>query len=122
MKRLIITLALLTSACATTKEIVKTLADIGKICAEDGIISKASQIVPAFLAFLTMPSDSWKDQAGMYAKAYGKDVAICAARNALEKLTAPVQSEGLAADPEEIKRTATARVRTLELEAGYLSE
>lgn len=119
MKKISIVLALFLSSCAATKEVAKTAIDNGKVCAEDPIVTKAGQILPAILAILTMPSNTWKDQAELYAKAYGKDVAICAARTALEKIVAPVQSEALPADPEAVKRTATARVRELELEAGY---
>lgn len=109
------------SACATGNAIKDGAVAGGKIsleCAKDEITSKASQILPAILAILSSPSDTWKDQADMYAAKYTKNVTICAARTALEKLTAPVQSEGLAPDPEAVKRTARARVRELELEAG----
>jgi hypothetical protein len=108
-------------SCATGNAIKDGAKAGGKIalnCAEEGITSKASQIVPAILAILMSPSDTWKDQADMYAAKYTKDVTICAARTALDKLTAPVQSEALASDPEAVKRTATARVRSLEIEAN----
>jgi len=117
MKKLSIVLALLIS-CATTKEVAKDTLAIGKICAEESIIEKASQIVPAIKAILTTPGSSWKEQAEMYMKAYGKEVAICAGRTALEKLISPVQSEGNPVDPEEVKKTAQAREREFELEAG----
>lgn len=109
------------ASCATGNAIKDGAKAGGKIaldCGKNEIVSKASQIVPAILAILMSPSDTWKDQADMYAAAYTKDVTICAARTALDKLTNPVQSEALATDPEAVKRTATARVRALELEAN----
>lgn len=120
MKNLVLALSLL-SSCATGSAIKDGATAGGKIalhCAEDSIVSKASQIVPAILAILTSSSTTWKDQADMYAAAYTKEVTICAARNALEKLTAPVQSEGLAVDPEAVKKTAAARLRELEIESN----
>lgn len=120
MKKLIIALALL-PACATgnaIKDGAKAGAKIALHCAEDSIISKAVQIVPAILAILSSPGNTWKSQADMYGATYTKEVTICAARTAIEKLTAPVQSEGPPADPEAVKRTATARLRELELEAN----
>lgn len=120
MKKLVIAIALL-SSCATgnlIKDGVKAGGKIALHCAEDSIISKASQIFPAILAIMTSPGDTWKDQADMYAAKYTEEVTICAARTALEKLTSPVQSEGLVADPEVVKKTATARLRELELEAN----
>jgi hypothetical protein len=124
VKKISIVLALLiVSGCGSTTKAVATAAvDIGKTCAEEPIISKASQILPAILAILTTPSNTWKDQAQLYVKAYGQDVAVCAARTALDKLTAPVQSEANPTDPEAVKRTATARVREMELEAGYSNQ
>lgn len=120
MKKLIVALALL-SSCATGNAIKDGAKAGGKIalhCAEDSIVSKASQIFPAILAILASPGDTWKDQADMYAAKYTQEVTICAARTALEKLTAPVQSEGLVADPAAVKKTVTARLRELELEAN----
>lgn len=124
MKKFSIVLSLLLCSCATgntIKDGAKAGGSITVHCAEDSITSKASQIVPAILAILTSPSNTWKDQADMYAAAYTKEVTICAARTALEKLTAPVQSEGLVADPAAVKRTATARLRELEIENGVSS-
>lgn len=115
------TIITLVSSCATGNAIKDGVKAGGKIalnCGEDEVTSKASQIVPAILAILMSSSNTWKDQADMYAAKYTKDVTICAARTALDKLTAPVQSEGLVADSEAVKRTATARLRTLELEAN----
>lgn len=122
MKKLSIVLALALTSCATGNAIKDGAKAGGKIvldCGKEEITSKASQIVPAILAILTSPTNTWKDQADMYAAAYTKDVTICAARTALDKLTNPVQSEALASNPEDVKKTATARLRTLELESGY---
>lgn len=122
MKRFALPLMLVfASSCATGNTIKDGAKAGGKIslrCAEDTIKSKAADIFPAVLAILTSPSKTWKDQADMYAAAYTKEVAICAARAALEKITAPVQSEPNPQDPEAVKREATARVREMELEAG----
>lgn len=121
MKKLSIILAIALTSCATGNAIKDGAKAGGKIvldCGKSEITSRASQIVPAILAILMSPSNTWKDQADMYAAAYTKDVTICAARTALDKLTNPVQSEAVATDPEEVKRTATARVRALEIEAN----
>lgn len=122
MKKLsLIAIVLSIMSCATGNAIKDGATAGGKItlhCAEDSIVSKASQIFPAILAILASPGDTWKDQADMYAAKYTQEVTICAARTALEKLTSPVQSEALASDPAAVKRTATARLRELELEAG----
>lgn len=123
MKRFGILLALVCSCATTTGTTiangVKAGGNIAETCAKDEIKSNASQIVPAILAILASSSSTWKDQVDMYAAKYTVDVAICAARTAVDKLTAPVQSEGLVADPTAVKRTAVARERELELEAGY---
>lgn len=122
MKKLSLILAIALTSCATGNAIKDGVKAGGKIaleCGKEEITSKASQIVPAILAILTSPTNTWKDQADMYVAAYTKDVTICAARTALDKLTNPVQSEELASNPEEVKKTAMARLRVLELESGY---
>ncbi len=123
MKKVLVILALSMFSCATGNSIKDGAKAGGKIalnCAKDTIIEAASQIVPAILAILKTPGKSWKEQADLFAAAYTKEVTICAARNALEQLTAPVQAEAVAVDPETMKTMVTARVRELELEAGYL--
>ncbi len=110
------------ASCATTKSTLKSGGKISLQCAEDSLASRASTILPSILAILSMSSDDWRRQAEMYAENYGKDVVICAARTAIDKLTAPVQSEALAVDLEAAKKIATARLRSLELEGGYASD
>jgi hypothetical protein len=123
MKKIGIILSLLCSCATTTgttiKNGAKAGASIAETCAKDEVKSVASQIFPAVLAILSSPSDTWKDQMDMYATKYTVDVAVCAAKSAVAKLTAPVQSEGLVANPETLKNTAVVRERELELEAGY---
>lgn len=120
MKKISITLALLLSSCATGTTLKEGAVAGGKVvanCAKESVVSKASQIFPAILAILASPGDTWKEQVDMYGVKYSQEVALCAARAAVDKLTTPVQSEALAADPEAVKRTATTRLRQLELEA-----
>jgi hypothetical protein len=120
VKKLILVIAMSAISCAgsTLGTGVKTGGKIALQCGEESLKARASTILPSILAILAMASDEWKKQADMYVANYGKDVTICAARTALDKLTAPVQSEGLVADPEVIKKTATARLRAMEIEAN----
>lgn len=121
MKKLSIIIVILAS-CATTKDTLKSGGKIALQCGEDSLKSRASTILPSILAILSMSSDDWSKQADMYIENYGKDVVVCAARTAIDKLTSPVQSEALAVDLEAAKRVATARLRSLEIENGYSSE
>lgn len=122
MKKIWITVMLLTSCVSSTpKDVLKSGGKIVLECGEENLRARASTILPSILAILSMSSDDWRKQAEMYVENYGKDVVICAARTALDKLTAPVQSEALAVDVEATKKIATVRLRTLEIENGYTS-
>jgi hypothetical protein len=116
VKKIILLITLV--ACSGTTKGVKDGAKATLSCVEESLLSKASQLVPTFVGILTGNTTTWKQQAKVLGKEFGKDAAVCAARTALEKITNPVQASP-EEDPEEIKKKAVARVRELEIEEGY---
>jgi len=113
-----IIVALFLSGCASAQKAETVVKQTAIDCSKEALKEAASQLVPAFLGILTADITNWKQQAVALGKEFGHDVATCAARIALTKIVSPVQSEPNPQDPEAIKRTATARVRTFEIEEG----
>lgn len=111
-------LVLFLSGCASAQKAETAVKQTVVDCSKEALKEAASQLVPAFLGILTADITNWKQQAVVLGKEFGTDVATCAARVALSKIVSPVQSEPNPQDPETIKRTATARVRTFEIETN----